>query len=230
MSDKNKKRMAGDALADRYGGEKEYGSWGSTWDNEAEQQQLKASGKYDAESDYAKQFSGMKENISSRVDDEDGWRQLSIDGDLKDPTKYADLVNKWSGAGFDVRAIDMGKGFHSSNIAVRIANGDGTGIDNPVNIPDDGGGSGGGGGDNDGSGGDSPITIPGFPVTGGERVSSMIQNVNQDNDITNTISGDNNTVTNTQDNSVSQSSGYSDYAPRLARSLKDGYLSKLLNR
>ena len=93
-----------------------------------------------------------------------------------------------------------------------------------------GGGSGGGGGNNDGSGGDSPITIPGFPVTDGERVSSMIQNVNQDNDITNTISGDNNTVTNTQDNSVSQSSGYSDYAPRLARSLKDGYLSKLLNR
>ena len=77
---------------------------------------------------------------------------------------------------------------------------------------------------------DQIITIPGLPVTDGERVSSMIQNVNQDNDITNTISGDNNTVTNTQDNSVSQSSGYSDYAPRLARSLKDGYLSKLLNR
>ena len=32
----------------------------------------------------------------------------------------------------------------------------------------------------------------------------MIQNVNQDNDITNNVSGDNNTVTNTQDNIVSQ--------------------------
>ena len=83
-----KKRMAGDAL---YSGEDEYGKWGSTWDNKAEQQQLKASGKFDAESDLAKQFDGMKENISSRVDDEDGWRQLSSDGDLKDPTKYAEL-------------------------------------------------------------------------------------------------------------------------------------------
>ena len=135
------KRKAGDKIAELYGGEKEYGKWGDTWDHGAEQQQMKAAGKYDKGSDLAKQFAGMEENISSRVDDEDGWRQLDIDGSLKDPKAYEDLVSKWSKAGFDIRAIDMGKGFHSSNIAVRIANGDGTGIDDPVGEdPGDGGG------------------------------------------------------------------------------------------
>lgn len=210
MSDKNKKRMAGDALAERYGGEDEYGSWGDTWNNEAEQQQLRASGKYDAESDLAKQFGGMKENISSRVDDEDGWRQLSIDGDLKDPTKYADLVNKWSNAGFDVRAIDMGKGFHSSNIAVRIADGDGTGIDNPVTPPGgggDGSGGGNGGGNNIDSGGNDQNIGGGNTNIDMDYDYTQSQNVQQDNDVNTNITGDGNTVTTNQDNSVSQSGG-----------------------
>lgn len=216
-----KKRMAGDAL---YSGEDEYGKWGSTWDNKAEQQQLKASGKYNAESDLAKQFSGMKENISSRVDDEDGWRQLSIDGDLKDPTKYAELVNKWSGAGFDVRAIDMGKGFHSSNIAVRIAQGDGTGIENPVGDIGDI--------DNSSSpeqsinaGGPKPeqgIPYPGFGS------GYQTQNVNQDNDINSTVTGNDNNVTNTQDNRVTQVGGRG--KPQYAFGLKDAYVNRILNR
>ena len=222
--------MAGEKVAGLYGGEDEYGKWGDTWDTSAEQQQMKASGSYDKSSDLAKQFSGLKENISSRVDNEDGWRQIDIDGSLKDPKAYQDLVNKWSGAGFDIRAIDMGDGFHSSNIAVRVAGDKGTGIDNPA-----GGGDGGSGNDgNPPSGIDegNNVTMPGFPSNPGKGglLNSMIQNVTQDNDITNNISGDNNTVENTQDNSVSQSMGSSAYVDRAARGLKDKYVLNLLNR
>ena len=58
----------------------------------------------------------------------------------------------------------------------------------------------------------------------------MQQNINQDNDITTSITGDNNEVTNTQDNSIRQSMGSSDYASRYARGLKDQYVLNLLDR
>ena len=76
------------------------------------------------------------------------------------------------------------------------------------------------------------VTMPGFPSNPGKGglLNSMIQNVTQDNDITNNISGDNNTVENTQDNSVSQSMGSSAYADRAARGLKDKYVLNLLDR
>ena len=69
---------------------------------------------------------------------------------------------------------------------------------------------------------------PGTPGDGGSLLDGMIQNVIQDNDITTTIDGDNNEVTNTQDNSVSQSMGSSDYAARAARGLKDQYVLDLI--
>ena len=72
---------------------------------------------------------------------------------------------------------------------------------------------------------DAPPQIPGG---GGSLLDGMIQNVIQDNDITTTINGDNNEVTNTQDNSVSQSMGSSDYAARAARGLKDQYVLDLI--
>lgn len=126
---------------DWYNGADDYGAWGDKWDNSKNQQQLKASGSYDAESKWAKQFDGMEENISSRVDDEDGWRQLDIDGSIKDPKKYQKLVEEWSANGFDVRAIDMtpedwdGKNYHSSNIAVRMMS-DNVTDPNPEPTPD----------------------------------------------------------------------------------------------
>ena len=55
------------------------------------------------------------------------------------------------------------------------------------------------------------------------------QIVNQDNDIFSTVTGNNNVVTNTQDNSVRQY-GSSDYATNFARGLKDKYVLNLLNR
>lgn len=108
-----------------------------------------------------------------------------------------------------------------------------------------GGGSGGGGGGGDDSGDTNnpgipdddqdpivgtptpaPTPDPG-PITGG---GGMNQQVTQDNDINTSITGDGNTVTNNQDNSVSQMGGTSNYKDRLAYGMKDAYVLNLLNR
>ena len=223
-----KKRMAGDAL---YGGEEDYGSWGDKWNSESAQQQLKASGAYSADSDLAKQFEGLNTDGKSRVDNEEGWRELTFDEDAKSADNYKDLVSKWSAAGFDVRAIDMNGDFANSNIAVRRSSGEGTGQDpfEGVEVNQDAGNTGdvtinppSGGG----SGGGSMPSI-GRPGLFG---SSQNQQVVQDNDIVSNVTGNNNTVTNTQDNSVSQSMGSSDYSSRYARGLKDKYVLNLINR
>ena len=55
-------------------------------------------------------------------------------------------------------------------------------------------------------------------------MNTQIQNVNQDNDITSNVTGDNNTVTNTQDNSVSQYGG--GFAPaERSKYLRDRYVA-----
>ena len=51
----------------------------------------------------------------------------------------------------------------------------------------------------------------------------MGQYVNQDNDITSTVTGNNNTVTNTQDNSVNQYGGDS-------QGFKNNYLARFMDR
>lgn len=224
MSDK--KRMAGDAL---YGGEDDYGNWGEKWNADAAQQQLKASGSYNAESDLAKQFEGLNKDGKSRVDNEDGWRELVFDEEAKGAGNYQDLVSKWSKAGFDVRAIDMNGDFSNSNIAVRRSSGEGTGKDpfEGVELPDN----------NQDAGNNGDVTIN-PPSTGrppsigrpGLFGGGQNQQVVQDNDIVSNVTGDNNTVTNTQDNSISQSMGSSDYSSRYARGLKDKYVLNLINR
>lgn len=185
---KKKSRKAGDRLKE------EYGDWGDTWRSGVEHQQLRASGTYDADSDLAKKFATLNTDGKSRVDDEDGWSELSFDKPIKSAADYEELVNKWSAAGFDVRAIDMktdgGRKYGNSNLAVRIAGGGGDGGD-------------GDGGASTGSGGVAQ-NVGGNIGAGAGAYLSPTQNVNQDNDITNTISGNNNTVTNNQDNSVSQ--------------------------
>ena len=191
---KKNKRKAGDKIDDLYGGEKQYGSWGDEWRGDAEQQQLRASGTYDADSKLAKRFSNLDEDGGSRVDDEKGWRELAFDDPPKSAEEYRDLINKWSAGGFDVRAIDMDKGFAHSNIAVRMSPGMQDTPPEAEPTPE-------------------PKPTPGVvssPVQtinnegGGGGNMSPTQNVNQDNDITNIIRGDSNTVTNTQDNSVTQ--------------------------
>ena len=217
-----KKRMAGDAL---YGGEKDYGSWGDKWNAESAQQKLNASGTYSADSDLAKQFEGLNNDGKSRVDNEDGWKELVFDDEAKTADNYKDLVSKWSAAGFDVRAIDMSKGFANSNIAVRKSSGEGTGKDpfEGVELPENG--------DNTppeqsiNPGGPKPeqgIPYPGFGS------GYQTQNVNQDNDINSTVTGNNNNVTNTQDNRVTQVGGSG--RPQYAFGLKDAYVNRILNR
>ena len=193
---KEKSRKAGDKLKDLYGGAEEYGNWSDTWQTGVAQQQLKASGTYDADSDLAKKFATLNTDGKSRVDDEEGWSELKWDKPIQSAEDYEELVKKWSAAGFDVRAIDMktkdGRKFGNSNLAVRIAKPGGGG--------DDGGD---GGGASTGSGGVAQ-NVTGNIGAGANSFLSPTQNVNQDNDIINTISGNNNNVTNNQDNSVSQ--------------------------
>lgn len=191
---KKNKRKAGDKIDELYGGEKEYGSWGDKWDTGATQQQLRASGVYSSDSKYAKKFFDLDKDGKSRVDDDKGWRELKFDDPPKSAKEYKDLVNKWSAAGFDIRAIDMDDGFAHSNIAVRMS--PGMQETPPPAEPSP-----------------EPKPTPGVsssPVQtitnkgGGGGYMSPTQNVNQDNDITTTITGDGNSVSNTQDNSVTQ--------------------------
>ena len=55
---------------------------------------------------------------------------------------------------------------------------------------------------------------------------SQTQIVNQDNDINSTVTGDNNTVTNTQNNSVNQYGAYGSSADR-AKALRDKYVASV---
>lgn len=63
---------------------------------------------------------------------------------------------------------------------------------------------------------------------GGGESDGMTQSVVQDNDINTTINGDGNTVSNSQDNRISQ--GREAYATKKATGLKDQYVLNLLNR
>ena len=60
-------------------------------------------------------------------------------------------------------------------------------------------------------------------IFGGGPGKYMGQYVNQDNDITSTVTGNNNTVTNTQDNSVNQYGGDS-------QGFKNNYLARFMDR
>ena len=62
------------------------------------------------------------------------------------------------------------------------------------------------------------------PQLGYPGFGSQIQNVNQDNDITSNVTGDNNTVTNTQDNSIKQYGGGFSPAAR-SKYLRDKYVA-----
>ena len=61
---------------------------------------------------------------------------------------------------------------------------------------------------------------PGFGVGG-----QQIQNVNQDNDITSNVTGNENTVTNTQDNSVKQYGAWGSKTADRAKALRDRYVA-----
>lgn len=68
------------------------------------------------------------------------------------------------------------------------------------------------------------------PPKPGQTGESQYQNVYLDNDITTSIAGNQNVVTNTQDNSIGQSGGNFTYADDYAKGLKDRYVLNLTNR
>ena len=170
-------------------------------------------------------------------DPEEAARRAGLVGDKYDVSGYSDK---------EISMALMGSSFGDEDYERLTGKSIGGDDDDKPGKPP-GGGDGGGkgpgsgdGGNSDGSynvggggqGGKGNINIRDIgDVTNDTRISNtQTQNINQDNDISTSISGDNNVVTNDQDNSISQSMGSSDYATRYARGLKDKYVLNLLGR
>jgi hypothetical protein len=97
-----------------------------SWSSDRVQQDLSSTGKYNSGSAIAKEYAGLKEDGSSRVDDGDGWREIKRDNPPKNADEYASLVKDYAAQGFDVKAIDMdGDDFTHSNIAIKPKDGGG---------------------------------------------------------------------------------------------------------
>ncbi len=91
-----------------------------SWANDRIHQDLSSTGKYNASSALAKQYAGLEEDGSSRVDDGEGWREIKRDNPPKNAAEYEKLVKDYAKQGFDVKAIDMdGDDFAHSNIAIK---------------------------------------------------------------------------------------------------------------
>ena len=91
-----------------------------SWATDRVHQDLSATGSYNANSDLAKEYAGLAEDGSSRVDDGEGWREIKKDSPPKNAAEYAQLVKDYAAQGFDVKAIDMdGNDFTNSNIAIK---------------------------------------------------------------------------------------------------------------
>ena len=92
---------------------------GASWASGTEGS-LSATGKYSADSALAKQYAGLKEDGSSRVDDEAGWREIKKDTPPKSAAEYDSMVREYAAQGFDVKAIDMeGGDFTNANFAIK---------------------------------------------------------------------------------------------------------------
>ena len=90
-----------------------------SWDPTKAHQDVGATGRYNSSSALAQEYAGLDTDTSSRVDDESGYRAIAKDNPPKNAEEYQALVDKWTSAGFKVRAIDMDGGdFTHSNIAV----------------------------------------------------------------------------------------------------------------
>ena len=90
-----------------------------SWDPSRAHQDVGATGRYNSSSALAQEYAALETDTSSRVDDEAGYRAIAKDNPPKNAAEYKALVDKWTKAGFKVRAIDMDGGdFTHSNIAV----------------------------------------------------------------------------------------------------------------
>ena len=81
---------------------------------------MKGKGGYDPNSALAKKYAGLKEDGNSRVDDEEGWREIWKDAPPKTAAEYESRVKDYAAQGFDVKAIDMAGGdFTKANFAIK---------------------------------------------------------------------------------------------------------------
>ena len=106
-----------------------------SWATDRAHQDYSSSGKYSSGSALAKEYAGLDENGSSRVDDGEGWREIKRDNPPKNAAEYESLVNEYAKQGFDVKAIDMdGDDFTHSNIAIKPSEGGGEDTAEPKDV------------------------------------------------------------------------------------------------
>lgn len=80
---------------------------------------LSATGTYNPNSALAKEYAGLPEDGSSRVDG-GGWREIKRDSPPKSASEYESMVRDYAAQGFDVKAIDMdGDNFTHANFAIK---------------------------------------------------------------------------------------------------------------
>lgn len=90
----------------------------SSWATGAEGT-MSSTGQYDVNSASAQAYKAAEEDGGSRVDDEAGWREVHRDNTPGNAQEYEAMVRKYAADGFDVKAIDMDKGFSHANIAIK---------------------------------------------------------------------------------------------------------------
>ena len=78
-----------------------------------------STGSYDPNSETANLYKAAEEDGGSRVDDGAGWREIHRDNTPGSAEEYAAMVRKYAADGFDIKAIDMDKGFSHANFAVK---------------------------------------------------------------------------------------------------------------
>ena len=78
-----------------------------------------STGSYDVNSKTANLYKAAEEDGGSRVDDGAGWREVHRDDTPGSASEYEAMVRQYAADGFDVKAIDMDKGFSHANFAVK---------------------------------------------------------------------------------------------------------------
>ena len=94
----------------------------SSWTGGAEGT-MGSTGSYDPNSETANLYKAAEEDGGSRVDDGAGWREVHRDDTPGSASEYEAMVRKYAADGFDVKAIDMDKGFSHANFAVKPKSG-----------------------------------------------------------------------------------------------------------
>lgn len=182
-------RHAGEKLAELYGKEARYGNWSDSFNENLEKQQVKASGVYDPDSDYAKMFESLPDETKLTNVDNDEFKSYMFEKPPRTAAEYRDEVQKLLAAGFDVRAQDMDPDkYKHANIGIRVGQNIAKGVDpEPTPAP-------------------APAPAPGNAINAptGTGYLSPTQQVTQANPVTNIASGEDSSIKSNVNNSVNQ--------------------------